>query len=693
MFIEVKLLDLPNFYKIKDRTNMNRRQLLPLSALFLCGVMNAQMDSLNVKQKDIDELVITGTMKEVSKSQSPVPVEIYTPKFFQKNPTPNLIEAVAMINGVRPQIHCSVCGTSDIKINGLDGPYTMVLIDGMPIVSSLSTVYGLSGIPNALIDRIEVVKGPASSLYGSEAMGGMINIITKNVLSAPKFTADVYGTTWAELNADVGAKFNLGKKVSSLLSVNHFLYNNRVDYNNDNFMDITLQKRTSVFNKWNFQRKEGRQASVALRYMYEDRAGGEMQWNHSYRGTDEVYGESIYTNRFEAIGAYQLPLKEKIFTQFSYNYHFQDSFYGDRVYKAKQSVAFGQAYWNPIFGNHDLLIGSGFRYTYYDDNSVGTLSADGKVNQPQNIYLPGVFIQDQWKLGERNTLLLGYRFDYDKNHKGIHSPRVAWKTHLGEHHIRTSFGTGFRVVNLFTEDHSALTGSRQVVIEEELKPEKSINFNVNHVYKWLLGNGYLNFDTSIFYSHFSNKIVGDFETDSDKILYKNLNGYAENRGISTNIDWSLGKRFKMSLGATYMDVFRVQDGERIRQLHAPKWSGVYSVSYAITDDFMVDLTGQIYGPMRLSVVENDFRPEYSPWYSIANIKASKKIAKNLEIYGGIKNILNFKPKNPILRPFDPFDKSKDDVVNNPNGYTFDTTYGYASLQGIRGFLGLSYTIK
>ena len=82
MFIEVKLLDLPNFYKIKDRTNMNRRQLLPLSALFLCGVMNAQIDSLNVKQKDIDELVITGTMIEVSKSQSPVPVEIYTPKFF-----------------------------------------------------------------------------------------------------------------------------------------------------------------------------------------------------------------------------------------------------------------------------------------------------------------------------------------------------------------------------------------------------------------------------------------------------------------------------------------------------------------------------------------------------------------------------------------------------------------------------------
>ena len=75
------------------------------------------------------------------------------------------------------------------------------------------------------------------------------------------------------------------------------------------------------------------------------------------------------------------------------------------------------------------------------------------------------------------------------------------------------------------------------------------------------------------------------------------------------------------------------------------------------------------------------------------ILAAVFITGIIVVNGGIKNILNFKPKNPILRPFDPFDKSKDDVVNNPNGYTFDTTYGYASLQGIRGFLGLSYTIK
>ncbi|MDO4763066.1 MAG: TonB-dependent receptor, partial [Flavobacteriaceae bacterium] len=438
---------------------MNNYKLLPLSALFLLGNMNAQMDSTRV-EKEVEPIIITGTIKPMSKSKSPVPVEVYSPKFFRQNPTANIIDAIGMINGIRQQIDCAVCNTENIRINGLEGPYTMVLIDGMPIVSSLSTVYGLSGIPQSMVERIEVVKGPASTLYGSEAIAGMINIITKNALTAPTFTGDVYGTSWGEVNTDLGVKFNVGEKASSLLSLNYYHFDTRIDKNEDNFMDKTLQKRISLFNKWNFQREEGRQASLAFRYMYEDRVGGEMQWKKEHRGGDEVYAESIYTNRFEAIATYQLPLEEKVFTQLSYNYHNQDSYYGTEPYMGKQEVAFGQIYWNPTWGDHDVLIGSGLRYNYYDDNTPGTLSADGKTNAPQRILLPGVFVQNQWTINPENTLLLGYRFDYDRVHKAIHSPRVAWKTHLGEHHIRTSFGTGFRVVNLFTEDHRALTGAR-----------------------------------------------------------------------------------------------------------------------------------------------------------------------------------------------------------------------------------------
>jgi len=108
----------------------------------------------------LEEKVVTGTLKAVRRSESPVPVEVYSPTFLKKNPTPSIFEALQNINGVRPQINCNVCNTGDIHINGLEGPYTLVLIDGMPIVSGLGTVYGLSGIPNSLIDQIEIVKGP-----------------------------------------------------------------------------------------------------------------------------------------------------------------------------------------------------------------------------------------------------------------------------------------------------------------------------------------------------------------------------------------------------------------------------------------------------------------------------------------------------------------------------------------------------
>ncbi len=646
--------------------------------------------------KMIDDVVVTGTIKPVSKSKSPVAVDIYSQKFFQKNPTPSVFEAIAMVNGVQPQLNCSVCNTGDIHINGLEGPYTMILIDGMPIVSSLSTVYGLSGIPNSLIERIEVVKGPASSLYGSEAMGGVINIITKNALIAPKLSVNMMTTSWAENNIDLSTKFNLGKKAASLLSLNYFDFNEKIDQNKDNFTDAALQKRISVFNKWNFRRKESRQASFALRYLYEDRFGGEMQWNRSYRGTDVVYGESIYTNRVEAFGMYQLPVKEQIFTQFSYNYHNQNSFYGETPYTALQKVMFAQTYWDKKLGNHDMILGLTYKRTFYDDNTPGTLSSDGITNQPMKSPIFGAFIQDQWEINEKNTVLLGYRFDYDKIHHSVHSPRFAWKFSPNPYHtFRFNFGTGFRVVNLFTEDHAALTGSREVVIRSDLQPERSINGNLNYVLKIPVGDRLINLDASAFYTYFSNKIVGDFDTEPNKIIYDNLHGYGISRGASMNIDFSFNFPLSVNLGITYLDVYQKFDGEemKVQQLHAPKWSGTYNLTYKFPENLAVDFTGQFYGPMRLPVLPNDYRPEYSPLYSLANIQVSKSFDSGFEVYCGLKNLFNFTPKDPLMRPFDPFDKNVDDPISNPNHYTFDTTYGFAPMQRIRGFLGVKYNLK
>ena len=263
--------------------------------------------SLQADLNTLDEVVVTGTLKAVRRSDSPVPVDVYTPAFFKKNPTANVYEALQNVNGVRPNLNCQVCNTGDIQINGLDGPYTLVLIDGMPIVSSLATVYGLSGIPNAMIERMEIVKGPASSLYGSEAIGGLINIITKDASKAPVLSLDLMGTSWAEYNADVALKLNMGQVADVFTGVNYFNYSNPQDRNNDNFTDLAIQDRISIFQKWNFKRKDNRLFSLAARYFHEDRWGGELDWTPEFRGTDQIYGESIFTDRFELLGQYQLP--------------------------------------------------------------------------------------------------------------------------------------------------------------------------------------------------------------------------------------------------------------------------------------------------------------------------------------------------------------------------------------------------
>ncbi len=405
--------------------------------------------------EQLGEVVISGTMKPVTKLESAVPVDVYTPKFFKTNPAPSIYEAMQNVNGVRPQVNCAVCNTGDIHINGLEGAYTMVMIDGMPIVSGLSTVYGLNGIPQSLIERVETVKGPASTLYGSEAVGGLINVITKKAENASTFAADVFATSWGEVNTDLGGKFKIGEKAHSLIGINYFNYENPIDKNNDNFTDLTLQDRISVFNTWSFKRKENRIFNIAARYVYEDRFGGELDWTKDNRGGTDIYGESIYTSRWEIFGTYQLPLKEKVLFMFSANEHDQNSVYGDTWYIADQIIGFGQFIWNKDLGiRNDFMLGTSMRYTYYDDNTPATATNDSinPTNAPTHTYLPGVFAQNEYRINENQKLLLGIRYDYNSIHGSIFTPRVnyKWSSNNKKNVLRFSFGTGYRVANVFS---------------------------------------------------------------------------------------------------------------------------------------------------------------------------------------------------------------------------------------------------
>jgi outer membrane receptor for ferrienterochelin and colicins len=581
----------------------------------------------------------------------------------------------------------------------------MILIDGMPIVSGLATVYGLTGIPQSLIDRIEVVKGPASTLYGSEAVGGLINVITKRTEVAPAFSADVFATGWGEINADLGVKSTFGK-VQSLTGVNLFWYDHPIDNNGDGFTDLTMQKRFSLFQKFQIQRKANRVFSLAGRYVTENRWGGQMNWTEADRGGDQIYGESILTERWEAFGTYQLPVKELVNFQFSANGHKQDSYYGPTFYLADQSIAFGQLTWVKEAGKHNLLLGTAYRYTYYDDNTPATTNESGSQNSPSEIHLPGVFVQDELKFTANQSLLAGLRYDYNSVHGSILSPRLnyKWVSEDQSTVFRVSVGNGFRVANVFTEDHAALTGAREVVFTEELAPERSWNTNLNLVKKIYSNQGnYFGLDGSVFYTHFANRIIPDYETNPNQIIYANLNGSAVSKGISFNVDAVWNSGFKVMAGATLMDVSLEEEGQKVRQLLTERFSGVWTIGYSFQRlGLTVDYTGNVYSPMRLPLLgELDDRPEYSPWWSIQNIQLTKTFGGRWEIYGGVKNLLNYTPPaNSIARAFDPFDRGVDFDQNgqviptpeNPQALTFDPTYVFAPNQGIRGFLGVRFTL-
>lgn len=662
---------------------------------------------LESENNAFEEVVVTGTLNAVSRMESPVPVEIYTPQFFKRNPTPNVFEALQNVNGVRPQVNCNVCNTGDIHINGLEGPYTMVLLDGMPIVSGLSTVYGLSGIPNAMIERIEIVKGPASSLYGSEAVGGLINIITKTNDKAPKVSTDIMGSNWGEMNIDLGFKNSFGKSVKTLSGINYYRYSNPIDKNGDNFTDVTLQNRISIFQKLDFIKKQQSVLNLAGRYYYEDRWGGEMQWKPANRGGDEVYGESIYTSRWEILGKYQLPI-ENLSLTFSYNDHKQNSYYGDMPFMADQRIAFSQLLWQNNLKKHQLTSGVAVRNTYYDDNTTATASAsEPDLNDPQNTFLPGLFVQDEIAMGEKVKLLAGYRFDYHPIHKGIHTPRIALKfAPSSQQTLRLNFGTGFRVVNIFTEDHAALTGARDVILKDELNPERSKNLNLNYMAKVITSDkSFIGLDVTAFYTHFNNRITPDYETNPQQIIYRNLNGFAVSKGISANVDLNTASGFMASVGATFMENTITETGATRRPLLTERFQGVWSASLPVSRyNLKIDYTGNLYSPMKLPLLgEADPRPEYSTWWSIQNIQLTwQPGGKTFEIYTGVKNLLNFTPpSNSIARAFDPFDRTVDfaedgsviPTPSNPYALTFDPSYVFAPNQGIRGFAGLRWSIN
>jgi outer membrane receptor for ferrienterochelin and colicins len=628
---------------------------------------------------NLEQVVVTGTLSEVFLKDSPVKVEVLPSGFFQQNMAATLMESLYMVNGIQEKVDCSVCGTNAIMINGMEGPYTLVLIDGMPIMSSLASVYGLNGISPAVVDRVEIVRGPSSTLFGSEALGGVVNIITKSPENTPKGQLESFYSQHGEWNTDLS--WSLKKKNwSTLVSANRFANNFRLDANQDGFTDIPLQDRITLFNAWRIQ-KDNREVRISSRILSEERFGGQMHWQPKDKGSNMVYGEHIRTQRYEVMGSYPFNLgKLPLQADFSVSDHHQLSYYGDTKYAARQGVYFLNFIWQNTSQKGNWTTGLTLRKDIYSDNAP--------VNSDENLFIPGVFGQYEWLMSPKFSIMPGLRIDHYQSHGVVASPRfnIRWKADKLTT-LRLNGGTGFRRVNLFTEEHAALTGSRTVVLTEKLAPERSwsTHINLNRYLTWGHAAGTLDFD--VFFTRFSNKIVPDYLTDSQLIIYQNMEGHGISRGMGLTYNHYFHFPMTLTLGITAQEVFEQRKDEgplqRIPQLFVPELSGVFALNYTWTKPSLTfDWTGNATGPQHLPEYAPPFqRPTRSEWFSLQHVQVTWSPSKGPTFIAGVKNLWNYTQSNPLIDP------------ENPFGDHFDTAYVWGPLQPRRVQFGIRWTWK
>ena len=675
--------------------------LLATMMLSLCGMLHAEtpIDSVRLR-----EMVFTGTLKEMRKDDFAIPVEIYSQDHFLKNNVTNVFEAITMISGIQANIDGAVDGSGDIEINGQDGPFTLIMIDGMPVSSGNSGIYSFAGIPMAIIDRIEVIKGPASTIYGSDAMSGVINIITKNPEHVPQFYGDVRATSYAETNAEVGAQIPAGK-ATGLITASVYNLNTRWDQNRDGFMDLPLINRFTLFSKWTFRNKYKKLSSIFGRYLYEARTGGQMAFHRSDQGSDSIYGESARTNRFEIFGNFALPLEKLDMTlQLSYTDHKQQSWYGTQPFFNEERNARAQfLYENKTKNVSDLTIGASYKLYIYDDNiHTPSDTASGVLNHyPLVNHFGAVFIQDMIHISKNNEILAGIRYEYNSLYKGnAICPRFdyKWMNDKRADIVRFSLGSAFKTPDIFIDDRYAYTNGKIIVINGDIKTEYCYGTQLDYEKK-ISHNGNFVLGANVFFNTVINKIVADQSTRSDAVIYSNDGSYNINYGLNLKAEMAFTFPLRATIGMTLLrneDLNRNATGQWVYDnvINSPMFNAVYTVSYTFRKpDLTIDWTGQINSPMYLQTQVDDYRSSTSPWYCLMNIQFTKRFKVGVDIYAGANNLLNFRPHDVILRPNDPFNKYVTDLDNNPHNYRFDTGYIYAPNQGIKGFIGVRWHLN
>ncbi|MBN2804880.1 MAG: TonB-dependent receptor [Deltaproteobacteria bacterium] len=636
----------------------------------------------------IEDVVITGTKTEKLVEKAPVKTEVIGRDKIERKRASNLAEALDSTPGVRVENNCQNCGFTQVRLNGLEGHYTQILIDGNPVFSSLAGVYGLEQIPEEMIERVEIVKGGGSALYGGNAIGGVINVITsrpRTNFANITVKGDAVGISEPEFR--VGASAGVVNQDRDLALHVFGGANAREpwDANGDGFSEIGKVRQIMIGAESYIDVPDDGELKLKFHVIQEKRRGGDSLNKPEH---DAAIAESTNTRRYGGEIRFSQLLSSHINYNLGYGFAYteRDSFYGGggdvvlddpptaEQWAAKQVAlnAYGRTK-NPVhtadatvnleytaLGEQIVTIGAQFLSDSLDDQFPGY---GRKVND--TYWNMAGIIQHDWMYNDWAETVLGVRLDHHSELDDlVVSPRAAVMfIPLKWLRTRTAFSTGFRAPQVFDEDlHITMVGGEGQVVynDPELKPERSYSLAQQLEFNFALKSAW-EIKTSIngFWTNISDAFVVE-ENDNPETVGE-IEMLRRNRATTTVYGAELeaaityGKFWGFTGGWTLEKALNSEADEDFgskRILKTPRAYGYaetfVNVMNGLSFNTLLDITGPMKVPHYAGYIDSN-RLETSPWFADWSANVSYKFDLKNDRYVtpfiGIKNILDSRQKD------------------------------------------------
>ncbi len=605
-------------------------------------------------------------------------------KEFKKAACCNLSESFETDAAVDVNFADGVTGAKVIRMLGLDGIYTQLMIENIPSIRGLGRTYGMAHLPGTWLESVQISKGVGTVVNGYEAMVGQINIELKKPDEADRLHVNVYANHMgrSEVNLNLANEFN--KKLSTLLMVHGSAFRTRTDMNHDGFLDIPLNQQVNVMNRWSYFNK-GWEVQGAVRGLYEGRIGGQKLFDPKLsRSEQPYYGMDLTTNRYEGFlktgRVFDKGINRSMGWINEVAYHQMQGFFGNNDYKGKNT----HYYSNLIFQtninntNHQLKTGASF---LLDDYREQFSNLDLKRRE----LVPGVFGEYQYTHLTVFTLLAGMRVDYHNLYGVFATPRLHLKYSPKEMTtFRASAGRGYRVASILAENTNVLVSSRQIEVAEELQPEESWTFGGSFTQKWLHKNREYSVNVDFYRTEFTNQVVLDLDADRNKSIFYNLNGRSYANSFQIEVIGEVLRGLELRLAYKFNDVKTTYNGKLEARLFTPRHAGQFNVGYTTRNKrWLFDVTAQFNGRARLpssfSSGELNLSSDYSPVYVVLNAQITR-IWKQWEVYVGGENLTGYKQHNPII------------AAERPFSTEFDASSIWGPIFGQMAYVGVRFTI-